>query len=93
MASEFVMCPGDCNAKVILHPGNVVNFCCHNCWRWYWDNGVMRTVPQGAYSQILARHTEQCDHRQLSRVNEPVVEGVDLNWNTRNTPPGTEAIG
>ena len=91
--TEFVMCPGDCESKVILHPGNVVNFCCHNCWRWYWDNGVMRTVPMGANDQFLPRHSEKCQHRQLSRVNEPIVEGVCPNWNTRNTPPEKEAIG
>jgi hypothetical protein len=87
--AEFTDCPGQCDAKVKVHDGNMVNFCCHNCWRWHWESGVMNTVPYTNYGAFLPRHSEQCEKRQMSRVHEPVVGG-EFTLVVRDTDPSED---
>lgn len=75
MTAEFTNCPGECDSKVRVGEGNVISFCCHNCWRWHWESGVMNTVPYDNYGAFLPHHSEQCSKRQMSRIHEPIKDG------------------
>ena len=87
--SEFAECPGQCDAKVKVHEGSVVNFCCHNCWRWYWESTINGKVPYGPNDAFLPHHSEQCEKRQMSRVHEQAVGG-EFVLNVRNTNPSED---
>lgn len=71
--TEFTLCPGDCENKVKIVDGTIISYCCHNCWLWFFQNGVMNTVPLGPDGQPIQPHSEQCNTRQMSRIHEDVI--------------------
>lgn len=75
-AFEVTYCPGpDCTRRVRVWPEGI-NYCCLNCWRWTWENGVMRSVPLDQDGEELAQHSRQCDGRQIVRDGWEVTEGT-----------------
>ena len=73
-AFEVAACPGQCGSKVRIWPAGI-NYCCLNCWRWTWENGVMRSVPLGQDGEEIAEHSPQCEERQWVREHWTVTEG------------------
>jgi len=75
-AFEVTYCPApDCTCKVRVWPGGI-NYCCLNCWRWTWENGVMRSVPLGSDGEEIEAHSDQCCKRQAVRDDWAVTEGT-----------------
>ena len=78
---EVTYCPAPlCVAKVKIHTdGNGekgINYCCLNCWRWTWENGVMNSVPLDEMGEEIFHHSDQCDRRQHMRDGWKVSEQV-----------------
>jgi hypothetical protein len=71
--TQFTLCPGTCENKVAIMDGDTINYCCVNCWNWYFHNGIMNSVPLGEDGQPLPAHSEQCNTRQMSRIHEEVI--------------------
>lgn len=79
----YTNCPGECGNAVVLHGGNVANFCCARCWGTWWSHESGGRDPQYPEPVDLG-HTGQCDDRQALRVNEdrvvvdnPVLGNID----------------
>lgn len=72
----FAGCPGesfnpDCFAKVVIHPGNKINYCCVPCWETTW------AITREVFEDVPAKpHSTECVWRQERRKGEPVVEGT-----------------
>jgi hypothetical protein len=72
---EVTYCPAPfCLNKVRVWPGDQINFCCLNCWRWTWENGQLRTRPFGEDGEEIPCHSGQCADRQNLRDNWFVAE-------------------
>jgi hypothetical protein len=72
--TEFTNCPAaGCQSKVVIWPiedGIGVNFCCQNCWNWFWADmsGTTGEVPAD-----LPAHSANCVARQAKRADEPLA--------------------
>lgn len=75
-AFEVTYCPGPhCTCKVRVWPEGI-NYCCLNCWRWTWENGVMNSVPLGPDGEEIEAHSDQCCKRRAVRDDWAVTEGT-----------------
>lgn len=54
-----------------------VGYCCLNCWRWCWENGVMNSVPLLDGVEI-DEHSDQCVKRQEERDGWKISEVPNL---------------
>jgi hypothetical protein len=73
---QFTWCPGrdtnpDCDSKVVVFPGDKVNFCCIPCWAAVW--AITRDEPGDMPEKP---HSTECVWRQERRNDEPVLEGT-----------------
>ena len=85
--SRFANCPGeDCKSKVKIWPAEgmeEINFCCVPCFQYTWA----RLVDVDMEHWVPHEHSGQCRIRQMSRINEPVVEGEYRIHTPKITPP------
>lgn len=85
---RFTHCPGAeinpaCSSKVVILDGDMINYCCGNCWETVW--ATARQVPEDL---PLHTHSIECGWRQERRINEPIVEGT-FRINAAPTAPPT----
>lgn len=67
----FAACPAECGAKVVIWPGDKVNFCCAPCWDWHLKHDIWGE-PVGGDARS---HSDQCDGRQEGRRFVEVTAG------------------
>lgn len=71
--NELASCPAqDCDSKVVIWPGDKVNFCCVNCWEIFYRFYLKQEglEPGEPYP---TSHSEQCVDRQAKRQHEPII--------------------
>lgn len=83
---NYAECPGGCSGLVVIWPGNRVSLCCLNCWRWYWENGVLDEVPLDQYGEVIEAHSDQCYARQAKRRESGAVATAG-NYELMSPPP------
>lgn len=74
---EFTRCPGECGGRVRVWDGTGINFCCHPCWKTYWE-AATAGMNGGMVDPLDYGHSDQCQSRQKVRDAEPIVTGRDF---------------
>jgi hypothetical protein len=71
--TEYTRCPAqDCDNKVKVWPGDKINFCCLNCWEFFFRYHIKKE-DLDVGEPWPDPHSEQCRDRQMARVHEEIV--------------------